>query len=488
MHNHAPTCAGPQSAQRTRTPTIGPGLLLLLSLLSLAGASTATDAPGPACDPDNDLLPSSRDDPFLGAAQDRSVPRAPPHASDGGPHGNATTSQRNLFPFCLELLQLLRADPQRGPGLPALQAKLQRLQYLQRAVNILDLDLNQLRNEQQADKRAWQPFVVLGLREEEQQTMDSSSGRSEQGTNASSAPPPAPWCLPSASSSGGGRRPCYRQEVLRHGDDARLTAEVEARMQQGKEELDALEADVAAQMRELEAFVRKAPLAGLQAGGGAGVQDGSNNAGASSPLMLVQASGNTSSGNATAAATPAVPPGSPLPPAPTALTSSPNASSSLNRTSPPLDLRRYLLLLKPCLLAHLRPAHYVSEPPLPTVSLLLPRTPGRARPLPDVVQPLLGCAAGAGGAPEVDLELLVMVDSDGSDGNAKEEEKEAELWAQAAAGSGGRVVPVFGHQQGDVRAYNRLAGLARGEVLVLLHVSAVAAGGGMWVMCLGWGL
>eukprot|EP00955_Chlamydomonas_euryale_P050295 354518-Chlamydomonas_euryale.AAC.9 len=60
--------------------------------------------------------------------------------------------------------------------------------------------------------------------------------------------------------------------------------------------------------------------------------------------------------------------------------------------------------------------------------------------------------------PEVPLELLVNIDNP----------EDHELWANASWDTKGMVVPVFSYNVHEIRAYNRLASMARGDYLFLV--------------------
>ena len=59
---------------------------------------------------------------------------------------------------------------------------------------------------------------------------------------------------------------------------------------------------------------------------------------------------------------------------------------------------------------------------------------------------------------EIPLELLVNVDNP----------QDVELWVQASYNTSGLVVPVFSYNVHEVRSYNRLAHMARGDILILV--------------------
>jgi len=65
---------------------------------------------------------------------------------------------------------------------------------------------------------------------------------------------------------------------------------------------------------------------------------------------------------------------------------------------------------------------------------------------------------GACNTPEVPLELLVNIDNP----------EDHELWANASWDTKGMVVPVFSYNVHEIRAYNRLASMARGDYLFLV--------------------
>ena len=46
--------------------------------------------------------------------------------------------------------------------------------------------------------------------------------------------------------------------------------------------------------------------------------------------------------------------------------------------------------------------------------------------------------------------------------------QDVELWVQASYNTSGLVVPVFSYNVHEVRSYNRLAHMARGDILILV--------------------
>ncbi len=64
-------------------------------------------------------------------------------------------------------------------------------------------------------------------------------------------------------------------------------------------------------------------------------------------------------------------------------------------------------------------------------------------------------------------ELLVNVDHP----------ETAPIWIDLAYNTSGWVVPVFSNNVHEIRAYNRLGHMARGQVLVILQVGARGAAG-----------
>ena len=68
---------------------------------------------------------------------------------------------------------------------------------------------------------------------------------------------------------------------------------------------------------------------------------------------------------------------------------------------------------------------------------------------------------------EIPLELLVNVDHP----------RDNEPWAWASYNTSGLVVPVFSNNVHEVRSYNRLAHMARGDILILVWVWGGARGG-----------
>jgi len=120
--------------------------------------------------------------------------------------------------------------------------------------------------------------------------------------------------------------------------------------------------------------------------------------------------------------------------------------------------------LSSCLMARLNPRLY---PQRPQVSFLLQyfRRPWMVGPL---VSALRSCS-------EVTTQLLVNVD------DTQEGEEGASLWLSAASSTGGWVLPVLSSNLHEVRAYNRLAHLASGRLLVLLQDDEVPPSGCGWL-------
>jgi hypothetical protein len=54
----------------------------------------------------------------------------------------------------------------------------------------------------------------------------------------------------------------------------------------------------------------------------------------------------------------------------------------------------------------------------------------------------------------------------------------ASIWVDLAYNTSGWVVPVFSSNVHEIRAYNRLGHMARGQVLVILQVGGRRGGGG----------
>ncbi|GLC55625.1 hypothetical protein PLESTB_001008200 [Pleodorina starrii] len=105
--------------------------------------------------------------------------------------------------------------------------------------------------------------------------------------------------------------------------------------------------------------------------------------------------------------------------------------------------------LAQCSSGHLNPRLY---PDRPVVSLMLQyfRRPAG---IPHMVSLLERCSQ------QMPVELLVNVDSP----------EEGATWAELAWSTRGRLVPVFSANVHEIRAYNRMAALARGRVLVVLQ-------------------
>jgi len=60
---------------------------------------------------------------------------------------------------------------------------------------------------------------------------------------------------------------------------------------------------------------------------------------------------------------------------------------------------------------------------------------------------------------------------------------DSKVWTELAHNTSGWVVPVMSANVHELRAYNRLAGMARGGVVVVFQVSSLSVGGcmGFWV-------
>ncbi len=89
----------------------------------------------------------------------------------------------------------------------------------------------------------------------------------------------------------------------------------------------------------------------------------------------------------------------------------------------------------------------------------------RPKAVPLVIEPLLKCSK------EVPMELLVNIDHP----------EGGELWVNATYQYNGFVVPVFSPNLHEVRAYNRIASLARGQFVVLLQDDQVPHGDCQWI-------
>ncbi|GAX77116.1 hypothetical protein CEUSTIGMA_g4562.t1 [Chlamydomonas eustigma] len=117
-------------------------------------------------------------------------------------------------------------------------------------------------------------------------------------------------------------------------------------------------------------------------------------------------------------------------------------------------------MLSACLMGRLNTRLY---PGMPQVSFMLQyfRRPWMVAP---IVSALMSCT-------EIPSELLVNVDS----------QEGAQVWSDLAHNTSGFVVPVFSANQHEIRAYNRLSGLARGQVLITLQDDQVPPSGCQWI-------
>ncbi|KAG1674950.1 hypothetical protein FOA52_014744 [Chlamydomonas sp. UWO 241] len=119
-------------------------------------------------------------------------------------------------------------------------------------------------------------------------------------------------------------------------------------------------------------------------------------------------------------------------------------------------------LLSACLMGHLNPQLY---PDTPQVSFMLQyyRRPWM---IPTLVEALRSCT-------DVATELVVNVDSD---------DPQSRVWAELASNTSGWVVPIFSANVHEIRAYNRMAGVARGTIVVALQDDSTPPPGCGWLL------